>query len=223
MNKTARISRLVVIVCGFMFCAKFGFSADDDLQYWSAYNFKFKVYDNISLFINPSVRINDDVSDLFYWESRQGVTLKATDYFDFGLHYVYAREKDFGDPEWIDEHRLEIQPNFKWTIFGLDMSDRNRFDYRSIEGEEKWRYRNRIKIGKDLSVSDFEFSPYIYQEFFYDFKKDEYNQNRAGIGVVKQLTDTVSLDVYYQLRNDKDSDGHWSNKHIIGTTLAFSF
>ncbi len=61
-----------------------------------------------------------------------------------------------------------------------------------------------------------------FPEIFYDFKKEELNQNRASLGIVKKINSNVTLDIYYMVRSDYASD-HWNAVDIIGTSLNVSF
>jgi hypothetical protein len=192
----------------------------DDTQHWNAYVFKYKINDKVRLLFNPSFRLQDDVTKFFYWESRQGVEVNLHEHFDLGLHYLYGDTKGSNE-KWTDEHRIEIQPTLKWQWRGFKFSDRTRAEYRHVSSKDKWRFRNRIKIDKPLKFGKFSFTPYIYNEFFYDAKKDQYNQNRGAAGFSKKLSANSSIDVYYMKRTDKKS-GRWTGIDVIGTTISFA-
>ena len=107
--------------------------SEDDWQYWNAYSFKYKVNDDINLILSPSLRLDEDISQLFYWESRQGAEFKVNKHLDMNLHYLFARTKKQNN-KWVDEHRIEFQPTFKWNVGDLKFSDRNRVEYRVVGG-----------------------------------------------------------------------------------------
>jgi len=52
------------------------------------------------------------------------------------------------------------------------ISDRNRLDLRSKEGEFSWRYRNRLTVETELSVGRVRINPYARGEIYYDSKYD---------------------------------------------------
>ena len=97
-----------------------------------------------------------------------------------------------------------------------------RFEYRSIDGDEKWRWREKVKISHPIVLGNLELSPYLSEEFFYDFKTDEYNQNRAVIGVAKKLSSNVELDLYYMYKANLKSSG-WSGVNVLGTGMTIVF
>lgn len=196
-------------------------SARDDWQHWNAYSFNYKLSDRVKFVLNPSLRLRDDISQLFYWQSRQGFSFKLNDNIDLALHYLYADNKSTKG-KWTEEHRVEVQPTLKWKSATFNFSDRNRLEYRSVGGKEKWRYRNRIKIARPTEIMRFSSTPFVSNEFFYDFKKEEYNQNRAAVGLYRKITDKVGIEIYYMVRSDKTGKD-WSDVHILGTTLKYSF
>ncbi len=142
--------------------------ATDDWNYWSSVQFEHKLNPKVRLIWNPVWRVRDDISETYYLATRQGIGYKVSDSLDLAVHYFYDQEKN-AKGQWIEENRLELQPTVKWGYAGFDFSDRNRFEYRVVGGDEKWRYRNLLKIAKPLKIG---FSPYISNEIFYDFKKD---------------------------------------------------
>jgi len=194
--------------------------SEDDWQHWNAYSFKFKLNDDVSFIVAPSLRMDEDISQLYYWESRQGIGVKINKHLDVNLHYVYASTKNLSN-KWVDENRIEFQPTVKWNIGDLKFSDRNRVEYRIVDGTEKWRYRNSVKLAKTITVKNQEITPFISNEVFYDFSVDRYNQNRAIAGFSKKISDTVGLDVYYMYKSDKKGSD-WLGTNVIGTTVNFS-
>jgi len=194
--------------------------SEDDWQYWNAYSFKYKVNDDINLILSPSLRLDEDISQLFYWESWQGAEFKVNKHLDMNLHYLFARTKKQNN-KWVDEHRIEFQPTFKWNVGDLKFSDRNRVEYRVVGGTEKWRYRNSIKLKKTITVKNKEYTPFIANEVFYDFSADRYNQNRTAVGFSQKISDIASLDIFYIYRMDKKGVD-WQGVNVVGTAVKFS-
>jgi len=194
--------------------------SEDDWQHWNAYSFKYKVNDDINLILSPSLRLDEDISQLFYWESRQGFGYKVNKHLDMNLHYLFARTKKQNN-KWVDEHRIEFQPTFKWNVGDLKFSDRNRVEYRVVGGTEKWRYRNSIKMKKTVTVKNKEYTPFIANEVFYDFSAQRYNQNRTTVGFSQKISDIASLDIFYVYRMDKKGSD-WQGVNVVGTAVKFS-
>lgn len=195
--------------------------ATDDWNYWSSVSFEHKLDPKTRVIWNPVWRVRDDISETYHLATRQGVGHKVSDSLDLAAHYFYIQEKNTKG-QWVEEDRLELQPTLKWDYAGFNFSDRNRFEYRVVGDDEKWRYRNLLKIAKPVEINGFSFSPYISNEIFYDLKKEELNQDRASVGFIKKINPHVTLDVYYMVRSDY-AGGHWNTTNIAGTSFSISF
>ncbi len=219
-----RTQAILSALSGAAFLLTFGTStlyARDDVNYWASVTLEHPLNNKVRIIWNPLWRVRDDVSESFYLASRQGVGYKVSKSLDLAASYFYAEEKNIAG-RWVPENRLELQTTCKWGLWDLKWSDRNRFEYRSVDDKEKWRYRNALKIAKPVKVWGSEFSPYVSDEIFYDFKKDELNQNRVSVGVTKKLIENVTLDVYYMVKSDK-TGRDWNETQILGTSLTVVF
>lgn len=194
--------------------------AEDDWQSWNGFSVKKKLNETVNLIWLPSLRLKDDVSEVFYWESNQGLLFNINEHLDIATQYRFnTTQKTNGD--WIKEHRVELEPTVKWKMGDFQFSDRNRIAYRIVDGKEKWRYRNRIKLGKTVSMKNIEITPFASNEFFYDFDQNKYNQNRAAAGFSKKITKNAGLEIYYMYQSIKSGE-NWHGVNIIGTTISFS-
>ncbi|VAW14042.1 hypothetical protein MNBD_BACTEROID05-1178, partial [hydrothermal vent metagenome] len=170
-----------------MFFVSFAF-AGEDWQNWDGFSIKKKINEEIDFIWLPAFRLRDNISELFYWESNQGLSFKMNNHLTVAAQYRFNNtQKSTGN--WIKEHRAEIQPTVKWEMAGFKFSDRNRIAYRIVDGNEKWRYRNRIKFGKTFTIKNKEFAPFVSNEFFYDFDQNKYNQNRSAVGFSKKISE----------------------------------
>ena len=195
--------------------------AQDDWQYWSAYNFRHKINDRWGLVLNPQVRIFDDATDFSYYESRFGIVYGFNKHFDLGVNYLFSNTKNTLG-KWTDENNLELEATPKWSLAGFKFSDRNRFEYRIVNGKPKNRYRNNLKISRSVKMGKNEWIPFIGNELFYDFKASEYNQNRFSVGIGKNLSKNLALEIYLMSKMDK-TGRDWKNSDIVGTNLQVSF
>ena len=53
-------------------------------------------------------------------------------------------------------------------VRGVLVSNRNRVDFRVIDGDYSWRYRNRLSFERELSLGPVRLNPYARAEVFYD-------------------------------------------------------
>jgi len=204
--------------------------ADDDLRYFSGYEIEKKVNDKLKIFLNPEARFDDDISRLFYYHVRLGLTYKLAKYFQAGLTYRFANDKKSrtnGTTYWNHENRLELDlaPS---CVIGQDwkLTDRVRFEYRNFEiGRIQWRLRNLVKISfGEFSIADFNFSPYVSNETYHPMNSGKFNKDWLTFGLVKKWTDNFSTDIYYRIETKRvSSKDEWDTAHIIGTKCKFSF
>lgn len=194
--------------------------AGDDLQNWNGFSLKKKINEKVDFIWIPAFRLRDNISELFYWESNQGLSFKINKHLDVATQYRFNNTQKINN-SWIKEQRFELQPTVKWKLGGLKFSDRNRIAYRIIDGKEKWRYRNRIKFEKAIKIKNKEISPFISNEFFYDFNQNKYNQNRFSVGFSKKISNNTGFDIYYMYRSDKKGED-WPGANIIGTAFKIS-
>ena len=194
--------------------------ASDEWQYWNEIKLKHSFGKNLDAHIKIEQRFVDDFNDLGLHNYAPGVVFRINRCFDFELNYKYEREK--GEKEWSEEHRVELIPTIKWKLEEYKLNIKNRFEYRIVEGKNKWRWREKLKIKRHIEIGVFEFTPFVSEEIFYDFKVNEFNQNRVTTGISKMITKNSGIDLYYMRKNNK-RDGAWPGVNILGTEFGMKF
>ena len=139
---------------------------------------------------------------------------------------------DSDDP--FKEHRLLTEQTLRKMLPGeLLLSDRNREDFRFVNGDFSFRYRNRVTIEREFHLfKQRTITPYVSGEIFYDTRYDIWNRNRFAVGIQQSLRRgplrrmllperQVILDLYYMRQNDSRSETQHVNG--IGAALAFYF
>jgi Protein of unknown function (DUF2490) len=132
------------------------------------------------------------------------------------------------------EHRLLTEQTLRKLLPGdLLLSDRNREDFRFVNGDFSFRYRNRVSIEREVHVfKGRTITPYVSAEIFYDTRSSAWNRNRLAVGFEQSLRRgplrkmllpkrQVILDLYYMRQNDSRSEIQHVN--AIGAALAFYF
>jgi hypothetical protein len=132
------------------------------------------------------------------------------------------------------EHRLVTEQTLRQLLPGdLLLSDRNREDFRFVDGDFSFRYRNRVTLERELHLfKGRTITPYVSGEIFYDTRYNTWNRNRFAVGVQAALRAgplrkmlmpkrQVILDLYYMRQNDSRSDIQHVN--AIGAALGFYF
>ena len=132
------------------------------------------------------------------------------------------------------EHRFLTEQTLRKMLPGdFLLSDRNREDFRFVDGDFSFRYRNRVTVEKELNLfRKRTITPYVSGEMFYDTRYNAWNRNRLAAGAQITLRRAplkeilmhkrqVILDLYYMRQNDSRSDAPHVN--ALGAALSFYF
>ena len=97
------------------------------------------------------------------------------------------------------EQRPLVEGTIRWAFPpSILVSSRNRVEFRIINGVYSWRYRNQVKVERQLRLSDrFTTSPYLSMEAYYDSRVDVWNRFRFSAGTEQPLGKHWSLEPYY--------------------------
>ncbi len=147
--------------------------------------------------------------------------------------YRYGRSVGDND-DGFREHRLITEQTLRKLLPGdFLLSDRNREDFRFLNGDFSFRYRNRVTIERELPFfKRRNITPYVSGEIFYDTRYNVWNRNRFAVGfqhtmlagpLQKMLLHKrqLVLDVYVMKQNDSRSE----TQHVkaLGAALVFYF
>jgi hypothetical protein len=136
--------------------------------------------------------------------------------FRIGYRYLYSIRGD--DPH---ESRpiTELTSRF-YLPFSVLCSDRNRADFRFVEDKPfSWRYRNRITLERNFSIRQYQFTPYLKGELFYDGRYDKIAKNIFTIGSVFPTSKRTEFEIFYEDQRDSSSP---TDYHTRGVGLVFS-
>jgi hypothetical protein len=135
--------------------------------------------------------------------------------FGGGYEYLYT----------VDEGKLTIDNTIiayatpHILLAGLLFSDRNRVEFRWLNGVHNYRYRNRLTIVRESRLRGFRYTPYAYGELFYHSKQHAWNASESAAGVQFPYESRFMVDTYW-LHEDCSSCRH-SSVNMIGVTLNF--
>jgi len=132
----------------------------------------------------------------------------------FRVGYGYSAGGD-GAPA---TNTLTAEATWRATIpWELLLSDRNRFDLNFTGGDFDPRYRNRIRLERNVNFGNWALTPYAYGEFFYDFDDGAWLKTRATAGIEVHVWERVVPELYIQ----RDY-GHGSTPDVRGFGLVVS-
>jgi hypothetical protein len=121
------------------------------------------------------------------------------------------------------EYRPMLHGYYTKELGNFELSDRNRLEFRIIDGKMFNRYRNRIQL--EYNVRDKLF-PYVSTAVFFYFDEFRYSRQRTALGVVVPIK-SLALNVFGVHQVDRLSPEldieTWYNRFILGTSLSYSF
>ncbi len=128
----------------------------------------------------------------------------------------YAYIPDLTKKGDADEKRVIAEATFRFPLGNKWlMSDRNRMDFRNIEGTESSRYRNRLRFERNIALGGFKTTPYSNAEAYYDGKADKWNRLDATIGAEFPWRYSTILEAYVIWQFERSV----SDNQTIGLTL----
>ena len=137
------------------------------------------------------------------------------------LGYFYR-----GSPEDAEkpttENTIITEANGRFNLpLDILLTDKNRLDWRIVNGEFMPRYRARLTFQKDMHTEYLQFTPYVYGEYFLDFKNSGADKFRLCGGTELKVAKDLNFEVYYlyQFDNGKDVNA----LKAVGFSLNFHF
>jgi hypothetical protein len=118
-----------------------------------------------------------------------------------GAGFEYAHTDDDGSTK--TEKRLFVQtvPVYFIPRVELRLEDRNRIEFRWVDGSYSTRYRNKLSVERTLKLERFRFTPYASGELFYDGQHRSWNQNTYAFGAIVPYKRLFSVDGYFLRQN----------------------
>jgi len=193
--------------------------AGNDWEYWSHYEVVSSICNNLDFKVKPELRYNNDFKNYYYIHLDIGLDWKVKDWFILSPYYQHVNEKKKGD--WEVEYRPHLSATFKWKLFGLNFSDRNRLEYRIKEDKDFFRYRNKLMVELP-KFTQFRIQSYVAEELFYDFAANELNKNRIYAGLNFKVVKNINAGIYYIFESRKKK-AEWSDVNVLGSALKYSF
>lgn len=134
-----------------------------------------------------------------------------------GYRYLHSFS---GDP---DEQRAVLEATGRYPLsIGLLVSNRGRMDFRLIDTEYSWRFRNRLSVEKPLAVGRVTMTPYARVEVYYDSRFAKWSRTEWIGGAAFPVRQHVELEGYFSYQNDTGGDVN-RQVYAIGTVLNLYF
>ena len=132
-----------------------------------------------------------------------------------GLGFEYLWTDKEGKSSGEDRVVLLATPRYRpWGRWLLE--DRNRLEFRWVDGDYSTRYRNRVTVERDLLVHAFRFTPYASAELFYDFASGTIDEQQYAVGIQWPYRRLFMVETYYLYQYSHSSP---DNINVFGITL----
>ena len=203
-----------------------------DLQLWPEVDVYIPLRPKFKLFLLSTITKAQETRDKT--EGQVGVHL------DYRAHkkllvrggYRYGFSLSEGDP--FKEHRIVLEQHVRQPLpLDILVTDRNREDFRWVDGQFSIRYRNRVTFEREFEVLGRQLTPYASAEAYYDTRFDTWNRNRLVVGVqipfkrgLRLITMVdpsrqLVLDIYFARQNDSRSEP--SRVKAFGSAVTIHF
>ena len=178
-----RISLLLVTAC---LIGSHPAEARDDWQLWLEQKWSVGLTKDVKLIGKTEERYRSDMSDFYAHVAFIGVSWKALPWLKLEPAYHYEWTEQAGRDTNENRAVLHVTPGWSWGPWSFE--DRNRFEFRHVNGRDDWRYRNKSKLGVAVGRGWYAATPYVADEIFYGARAVEWTRNRVTLGVEKPLT-----------------------------------
>jgi Protein of unknown function (DUF2490) len=139
--------------------------------------------------------------------------------FRAGYRYQTSLTNATSAPE--NRGMLELTPRHRLP-WQLVISDRNRGDFRFIQGQPfSTRYRNRVRLERDVYYRGLKCTAYVYDEIFFDTRYNQLTPNLLAFGAEFPVRQHVVFEPYYL----RQTGGHSTpaNINALGFKLNLYF
>ncbi len=116
-----------------------------------------------------------------------------------GVGYEYLDTVQSGSTKRENRLVVEATPRLR-PPFELLVSDRNRVEFRWVNGDYSTRYRNRVTVERDFLIREFHLAPYASAELFYDGANHWYEERYAA-GLQLPYKRSFKFSAYYLRQN----------------------
>ncbi|HEY6186322.1 MAG TPA: DUF2490 domain-containing protein [Pyrinomonadaceae bacterium] len=234
MNIRPRLIFPVVIACLFLDVTFASGQEPNGTAVWATFNNTVELRPQMQIQLSVDKREGEDFSyshwnmrALISYRMKRLLSLKRSDIDEenhynlvVGAGYQYLHTDENGKTE--NESRIIVEATPRYHP-GADflITDRNRIEFRWVEGVYGVRYRNKLVIDKPLKIQTIGFTVYASGEMFYDRSYHSWNQNRYAFGVQLPSKRRIMLDIYYLRKNCTTCNPNHTD--VLGLTLNLYF
>ena len=124
------------------------------------------------------------------------------------------------------ENRVLLEATVRYPMknhFGdVLLSNRNRMDFRVIDGAYSWRYRKRLSVERELSLGPVRVNPYSRFEIYYDSRFAAFSRTELMMGASFPIARYCELEGYFDYQLDTGSAPNKKTR-AVGAVATFYF
>jgi len=201
------VLRLLRILFLLLICAELGWSqavapSDHDTQAWPEIYIGRKLTERVALTGFSGLHIGNNMTTLVEEQIGLGFSYSPNRVISFVPFYRWIANQTRPDHH-TQESRPQVDVILRIPLlWRFDINDRNRFEFRWIDGQPSQRYRNRMLLEHPLALAKKRFTPFAGVEWFYDTRYHAWNRTRYSAGVHLPITPHIEISPYYVRQND---------------------
>lgn len=197
---------------------------EGDFQIWNTEAEELTICKGAKASFEQEFRYWENASELHYQHYDFGLVLSPNKYLDLGFFYRQIYERRRAKSKFMPEEVPNINATVKFDLWGFNVDDRNRFEYRHFRWQDdNCRYRNKVTVRFPWKFTHFEIRPFIANEIFVRLDDSAvFNQNRFSAGLGISFLKNLKGEVYYLLKSDRGRV-KWTDANILGLKLKAAF
>jgi hypothetical protein len=213
-----------LLILFFLFCNVISAQTNaprSDNQLWNELQVNVPLNEKFDLVLFTSLRLGRDVTHFVDERGSVGISFKVNKYLSLMPGYLYiAAQPSKGRKSF--EHRAQFTATVRVPIDKFTFSNRSIYEYRFRNSRsDSSHYRSRVQIERSIKIGSRTFTPYVADEFWYDFRIKDWNRNRFFVGVMKRLNKNLVADFFYMRQSDKRATPGDLNVFRIGLRVNF--
>ena len=230
---TKFVSIIIIVLCSRQLIAQD--SSGTKQEVWPEVNLFYKLNDNFriyalysatklknSSFTDGGFGIYLDYFTLARGREKLGFDIRdstAGYYLWLRAGYLYSSTPpESEDP--FKENTFVTEANVRFHLpYEILLTNKNRFDWRSINGSFEPRYRPRLTVEKDMHTEYLYFTPSIYAEYYVYFHGGGLNRFRISPSIQIKVTSHLEFETYYVHQFDNGKNVNALN--AMGLALKF--
>ena len=135
-------------------------------------------------------------------------------------YYEYSHSTE--DLSETSEHRIIVDATPRYLFPSrLLLSDRSRSEFRWVNGDYRFRYRNRLKFERPVAFGKLKLTPHGSVEGYWDQHYDRWSKFKWIAGTEIPIGKRASIDAYYEYQHCVVCES--SHIHVFGLSLELFF